>query len=489
MEEIDEKRFISRTGRLHLDGLESAQVRCDIEFPLRDEGELNVTLYWSSKRHLARTGFGSFEFDTKVDIKGDWAHERVRLIDLHIYETSFTHLNPDSGECTAKASAYAFEHCHFRGNGEATTKTHLSLLLTPNRMLEPFRIIEQSYKGTIKQEPGKAISVKVPILGKIQFDFHYDWEDSKDHRVRQSRRYLVANLRSKFPVHDSEGLMREVVTPIEDLLLLTGFASRTPMRCAGWLAGSSLGHVEYYKRDVALPPGKQRHRTITNGGLLELSDFEAFLNHTIVRFQNSSLKREIRHAFYALENCVEQTIEQKFVSLFSAFEGLVDGLIGDHAKQRFAKEKGLRDTTRDRILHALAEWVDGGEISEGIRNQFAKQVKGVQSISQSERYKLLGQVVAFNPEDLWPLIGQGETMSLYRIRNWIVHGSSMDDRHFPALVIADHHIEWHLERLICAILDWPLEKTDLSPNALRSYWLPDTVNWKGAAQDFHTKGD
>lgn len=386
---------------------------------------------------------------------------------------------------TAYADAGALEIDHiYNGIEVDSQKAYISLVITPNRMLDPWCTEELSYTGTVTRRRCQKIAVRLPKLGSIKFDHYYDWHSSEDKSIRQSHRYLVASLRFDLRTFNSEGMLKEIVAPIEDILLLASFGSRTPTRCAGWIVSDSSIFTQYYRRHLWLPQGKQRHKTSINGGLVELADFERFLNHTISVFQKSDIKREIRQAIFALDNSSEETIERRFVSLYSAFEGLVDGLIQNHLKERFTTDKKQRQSTINKLLKLLDQWYEEKIISEELRRQFAKQIKGVQSISLSEKYKILDTIVAFQHKDLWPIIGQGKIMSLYRIRNLIVHGSSLEERHLDGVVNANSHIEWLLERLLCAIFRWPLEKTDISHTSLLSYWSHELVNWKLAAKSF-----
>jgi len=370
-------------------------------------------------------------------------------------------------------------------------RTHLTLFLTPNRMLHPNRSEALSFTGAVRHRKLGAddrVSVKVPHVGSVRFDYHHDWQFSEDQDVRQSRRYLVANVLASVPALESSTILKSVVRPIEDLLLLAAFASRTPTRCAGWLAADHIVYAEYYRRRISLPTGKQRHRTIANGGLLGPTDFSQFLNHAINVFYKSNVQSEIRQSIYALNNSSEQTIEYRFISLFLAFEGLMEGLIADHARDRFAKDKPIRKTVREDLLKQLDAWVNENRISDELRSQFAKQINRVQAISLPERFKMLSKNIPFVHGDLWPIVSTGTTMSLYKIRNLLAHGSSFEERNFDALTNAGHHIEWHLERLLCAVLGWPMEKTDLASSALKRYWVPELLDWKEASRAIKSAG-
>lgn len=483
------KYSIDRVGRLVSSRGTLQGVRCDVEVPARDAGDIRVNLRWEGRGSVPAMDADTFEFDTEIDAKGPWARQRLRLVGMHVFEAS--HRGGDS-ETTALADAQGVELTDFHGRTQRAEgssqrrrkKTHISLFLTPNRMLYPFRMSQISYRGTIKQDRGQLVQVTAQSLAKVTFDFHYDWESSEDQRERKTLRYLVANLKAAVPAESRVAIETEVLTPFEDLLLLAGFGSRTPTRCCGWIAVDDATSSEYFRRGLVLPTGRQRHRTIVNGGLVALADFPEFLEKGIAAFRRSKVQESLRQAFYALANSAEQTIEQSFLSLFSAFEGLIDGILGDAKRARFEEDRGVRERARARLEVILGQWVARGEISEEVKRQLSAQIGRVQTISLAERYSLLQATTRLATTDLWPVIGKGDTMSLYRIRNRLSHGTPMEQRHCDALMVAGHHIEWLLERLVCAVLEWDLGRTDLSDT--RSYWPEGTVNWQEAERQFRS---
>ncbi|WP_171095486.1 HEPN domain-containing protein [Usitatibacter rugosus] len=321
-------------------------------------------------------------------------------------------------------------------------------------------------------------------MGTISFRHLYDWDASTDHRVMRSKSYLVARVSTATPAAGTKVLESESLPVLEDLLLLAGFASRIPTRCAGWIASDRRNRVHYFRRQLRLPAGEQRHETIVNGGMVELGDFERFLNACIVPLRASTYLLHMRSAFYALENARRHSVERKLVSLFSAFEGLVNEITAKRSSERFSVDRPLRKQATERVKAVFDGWVDDGSLTAEVGAQLMVQLGKAQSISRREQYRLLQEAVPFEMEDLWPLVGRKGVKSLYDIRNAIAHGSAMSPSRFHALVAAGHHIEWLLERLICAILGWSLEDTDLSSSELRSYWLSQTCDWRLAEKGF-----
>jgi len=476
---------LRNTGRLKVDGVEVAGVRCDIDLPSRTAGVIEAKFEWRSNgRADLRPGFGTFEFDTKIDIGTGFGRSQFRLLDMHVSSVTKRVEGKEALDVSAIGSVGTLEKIHWLGDYQTgPVKTLLTLFLTPNRMLQPWRIAEYSFTGEVKYHRGKksdTISLRVPGVGVVAFENYFEWDSDSASNTSQSTRFQCATVVTGIPATDSDAILRYVVGPLEDLLLLAGFASRTPTRCAGWLACDGIAAVDHYRRQVSLPPGKQRHRTITNGGLVELVNFRKFLVASIRTFDKSVFKTQIRQAIYALNNSPDDTIEHRVVSLFSAFEGLVDAIVSAGAKSTFAKDTKKRDSVRDALLAHLEEWVKTNELSEELCKQFAKQIRNISSISLSARYAILDKTIEFEHRDLWPIVATGKTKSLYVLRSRLAHGAPFEERHFEALVTAGQHLEWLVERLICAVLKWPLEKTDLSVAALPTYWGKEWLDWQRA---------
>jgi hypothetical protein len=78
--------------------------------------------------------------------------------------------------------------------------------------------------------------------------------------------------------------------------------------------------------------------------------------------------------------------------------------------------------------------------------------------------------------DLWPLFDGRSGVSLYAIRNALVHGGVFtDNKDFIALSVAAENLKWILERILLVALGWDIELSSVSPKKL----LWNTAhNWK-----------
>lgn len=482
-------REVRREGRLAFEGEEIEGVNAEISLPERDSGEIRAIFRWPSKGFGLKPYVGFATFESKLRREDGSVFESLTLSGLHVSHATTEHIAPDVAVIRGEGDARNL-FCIRQGKAPgAGAKATISAVLTPNPMLQPFAMDRVSLNGSITaDQKAHKIKVRAPGLGQVTFEHRYEWDSSVDHRVRFSRRYLCAEWKASASRVTNETTLKGSLKPLDDLVLLAGFASRTPTRCVGCMVTGSDLWAELFRRDVHIFSGRQRYKTKVNGGLVELGDFAQFLSHASAAFERCKFKDEVRHALFALENRADNTIEQGFVDLFSAFEGLLEALVAEATRDRFKKDAALRRKTRNRLLNALEEWLQAGEISEEIRNQFARQIGNLQSVSFAEKYRTLKKVVRnYADDDLWPMIATGDTVSLYVVRNRLSHGAVVPEDQIDAVWDASHHLEWLLERLIIAILEWPLEETDLSPNGVRSYWRPELTEWQASANSLQKK--
>lgn len=474
-----------RRGRLTFETGWVDDVGAEIVLPERDSGEIKAVFRWPSKSlGLGPETVGFADFSGELTRADGSAFEVLRLSGLHLNRSISEQISPSVQVIRAEGEASSFSIFRIPAATKARDKVTVSAVLSPNVMLAPWSMDRVSSSGAIVPDSkARKVKVKVAGLGSVTFEHRYEWGDSPDHRVRYSCRYLCAEWKVGAKLIRDEASLRAAMLPLDDLMLWVGFASRTPTRCVGCMVSGREFWAEWFRRDVRVCTGRQRYRTRGNSGLVGLEDLGQFLTRAMAALAGSHFKPELRHALYALENRLDSNIEQGFVDLFSAFEALLDAISGEECKKRFQAEAAHRKAARDRLLKTLEEWVGAKEISAELRNQFAKQIRNVQSVSFAEKYRtLLRLLPAFSYDDLWPMIASGDTISLYLVRNRLSHGAVVTEDQIDAVWTASRQLEWLLERLIVAILGWPLEDTDLAAAAIGSTWSNRFVDWAVASK-------
>jgi hypothetical protein len=71
--------------------------------------------------------------------------------------------------------------------------------------------------------------------------------------------------------------------------------------------------------------------------------------------------------------------------------------------------------------------------------------------------------------DLWPVVKSDSGMSLNDVRNKLVHGEHFGPDQYEALNFAELHLRWTVERMVLSVLNWPIDKSRVSPESLQGW--------------------
>jgi hypothetical protein len=471
--------FLRKPGRLTINGITFANVRCIVRPPARDSGGIIAEFEFATDGgNFPLPGEGSFEFDSCIDLVGKWRRERVRLTEIQVKSSTPRFLGGPKVDGVALADAGTLEVCKIIDVKDAQRKLAVvSLVLTRNDVLErliPARLAFPDEKSGDEDHR----TLLFPSIGHSSFGIHYDWSGDNTQRHIQAKYCLVAKFEMKLKLLESAEELAEHLPEIDNSLLLFGFATRIPMRCVGWIVQTGRSTAEYYRRTQWLLDSVSRQKKQTAEGLVHLKSLLLFLEKSATTFHHSVHKDSIKNAIHALNNSVEETIETRFLSLFAAFEGLLTSLTKDSVKRNHSKKKAERTKVREKLVLAIQEMESKESISEETREQFLKAVRNVELFSFSDKLRELARHFPSGCKDLWPLVEPNSGMSLYRLRNTLAHGRGFKAHHLTSVVVACHHIECHLERLLCSTFEWPLEFTDIEVGSLRRHWHDETVDWR-----------
>jgi hypothetical protein len=211
------------------------------------------------------------------------------------------------------------------------------------------------------------------------------------------------------------------VVEFEEFLNLVSFASRYRCVCLRWVMWDAHNsHTVHYKQNVALPTGRIPD---ANETLIDISDFPKFIRDSYRKYMRISNRELLNNAIFALVS-ESSTLEDRFLRYFL---GLESALSHVHQMQGGTK-RGL-------LIHDLF-------------------------LSFQQTYQIdLG--------DLWPLIDHSTGVSLKQVRNRIAHGVPVTSGQFKALAYAAENLRWTLERIVLAILRWPISRSKVSTEFLR----------------------
>lgn len=71
-------------------------------------------------------------------------------------------------------------------------------------------------------------------------------------------------------------------------------------------------------------------------------------------------------------------------------------------------------------------------------------------------------------EDLWPVTGKHAEWPLMEVRHRLVHGDPFVSRPDEAMACAQMHLTWVVERMLLVVFGWPIERSSVSIEYLRS---------------------
>lgn len=210
---------------------------------------------------------------------------------------------------------------------------------------------------------------------------------------------------------------------IDALILLASFASRERSVCEHWSFEAKGEFVRFWQFNF----GKFRKRYDREEPVIrgDRNTFHAFLQTAFDKYSVCAHRSLLEGAIHALFSN-QMTIEVEISRLFSAIQGAL----------YFATQLPLT-SKRPRV-------------SELYRDFLFKHPTA--------------------SDGLWPLFDRSGGPPLYHLRNAIVHGEAFSEEDWKSLSYAGEHLRWHLERIILLSLEWDVQQSTVSMNALRLFF-------------------
>lgn len=316
------------------------------------------------------------------------------------------------------------------GNGKRIVKGTFHLTACP--VINTAIIVERSYTGEVAVKP---VVVQSFILGsglKLIFKKHFDTKEGKEKETITKSR-LVAEFEATKLLPKAQ--FPEAVEELQEFLTLTSFASRYRCVCPRWDTVDEKGSItEHFQQNLVFPdsgvPGPE-------DTLVDIRDFMDFANSAFPLYRGFLDRSYVNNAMYALVG-ERSIVDDRFLVCFTALESL--------------------------LLHV---WHNSGP---GTKN-----AKFIQLFNEFQKHYNL------NISDLWPLVDRTRGRSLKDIRNRIAHGQPFNAQEEQYLFFAVENLKWLVERMLLAILKWPIEKSKVRKESL-SYFTAH--NWDRAITQF-----
>jgi hypothetical protein len=453
-----------------VEGFDVERVLCKVYLPVKHTDRIKLHFY-PTKEQAEQMRY--WKFSVRGEVIGHSGEVSARLYARKAYQQrQDTKLwSGNLIETVAFAEASDFEVTRLlagQPKPDSESEVEGKFWLTPSTLLRPARAFRHYPNGRVEVETPWQFAFTFPNDCSLTFDHHY--------RKRKNERgetvtfeELVAEFKLQGNVNDGQTI-KELLDDLDDVLLLASFAARHPCVCVGWQATDSYSHTERYLGNRTIPAEKDKEND--RNQIISLSKFPAFMAQAFRQFTimkpNDSLRRAIHFAIPSEGN----TVDSDFVSLYSALEMMVL-----HFRREHGLEFILPDVDEFNQLQAgLRKWLKEHPLlaDKDRRKLVYEKLFEINRVSFGHAFEKFCEFYSVDLHDLWPVVGNVGGPSLATIRNRLVHGEVLGEGYYKALITAKYHLQWSVERMILAMLGWPVKESKVD-----AWYLSEMAMYKG----------
>ena len=446
------------------------KVRCKVYLPerLTDPIELQFFPTEDQVPYLRH----AFEFSIRGEIENlsGVVDTRIQAQKVYSVRLSSMHWGPEITENVLIGKPTDLQVIHFLSRDESSSSNKITgrFWLTPSILLRPAQGIHLSWTGDVKVETMRQFNFTLANGLPLIFDNHFRYSKNPDGDT-----VTFTELIARYEAKEADNIkdINKVLSFLDDFLLLVSFAERQRCVCLGWETADSKCITEYYRRNLTIPtPKKDEDYDDT---LIPLQKWQHFVEKAYRKFIEIEPKENIRQAIQYTIYREGRTVENSFLTLYSAIESLVEhfGLKPDIIGQEEFKKIFAKD---------LEEWIRKHPLfvdQKGKRHSIYEKISELNRVSFSSAFNNLCNSVYL--EDLWPVVKKTKEISLSDIRNKLVHGDTyFNHLEQKALATAEKHLRWTVERLILSALGWDISESNVSRDSLYTRVIPCYEEWK-----------
>jgi hypothetical protein len=314
-----------------------------------------------------------------------------------------------------------------------------------------------SFTGEVKRnfKPRVVLCLENDWVGA--FVEHHKYIDTEGAEGYFSSSGLVFSLERAGHRQPSLGEIRLISDLLDKLLLYVSFASR---QRTTWVALTSIveGQLVEYYRNIVIPSKISEY----DEPLTDRRSIEEFLRHCLAYITNKeNFDLYLPLVYLVSADKPGKTAESQFLSLFMSLEALLHLY---SKKKHNTKHFKTPDDWKHFYAH-IKKAIDGFQFfNNDIRDEMLNKIGIFNQISINSLYYDFCKTFQTDNSDLWPVFGSG--LSLYNIRNKLIHGIQSGDELF--LIYANTHLKWIVERCLLAIIGWKNDN-NVDPDILRKY--------------------
>jgi hypothetical protein len=298
------------------------KVRCKVYLPERLTNP--IALHFFPTEDQVPYLRHAFEFSIRGDIENLSGALDTRIQAQKVYSTGFssTDWGPEITEHLLIGEPADLQVIHFLSH-DASNFPHKqtgNFWLTPSMLLRPAKWISKARTGDVRVETVRQFNFTLANGLPLIFDNCFRYSQNKDGDT-----VTFTELIARYEVKEPDNITRigENTLPfLDDFLLLVSLAERRRCMCLGWKTTDPKCITEYYRRDLKIPLPKEHHNC--DDMLIPLQKFEDFIKRAYARFIEIDQKEHIRQAIQYTIYREGRTVENSFLTLYSAIESLVD---------------------------------------------------------------------------------------------------------------------------------------------------------------------
>lgn len=354
---------------------------------------------------------------------------------------------------------------HLRAN-ENDQQTQIVFWISPNRFLTPFMSSTSSYTGDLKYERVRNVEFVIKNEVRLVFDEHFRSKTADNGDFIQWS-FLVACAELDVLADDVATLKKNVLPDVDDFLLIASFAARQRTACLGWTSVDKNSYATFYRGNYVFPDFDSDDSL--NNGLIDIKEFERFMQTCYPAFLGFENKLAIRNALYSAVPSQSRTLEATFLRIFAGLEALVLDFRRreDH---EFVVPKSNWTSLRKYLQKCIKNSTEPKLNSEQRASMYCK-LDELNRVSLQEAFVLFCKKYSIDLADLWPIFGENNLAGLVDIRNKLIHGDPFPHDMFGSLVVAKEHLVYILERVLTRIFKWDIAETKINPDYLRTHML------------------
>jgi len=323
------------------ESFEATDVPCRIYLPEGKDHVPVIHLVPNERHYASLTRAHELSLTETLDRLSVESHV---LYFIHATQRGFDPDHVDAFLVECEARDLRISECY--SDKEAGDRPHVVFRLTPNPWLSPGKIRTSNPDGSVEMSHGELPTASLPSGITVTFDTHYESRSENEEFIQ--RPHLVAEVDVAISAGDTDRLAREVLSDLDDLLLLVSLGSRTRTICVGWTAADNASITRYFRGDRVVPT-----RTPTDSwyGLVPQRHRSEFLQAAYAQFLAFSDRDATRRAIYASVPFHNSVFSETYLSRFAGIESCY--WISD-ADPTWAKCCHHRDGRRSEKLYLIS---------------------------------------------------------------------------------------------------------------------------------------